>query len=753
MLRRLVLTLIFMLQIGCGGGSPSGSDSQGLAASNLPPRSSISTPSTTPTVGSTVQIDGTDSSDPEGSALSFRWSLNAPSGSAAQLLSITSSKTSFIPDITGVYTASLVVNDGAKDSAIASSIIVVGAIVSPAIQVDKAEPLSETVKLSLSGTVNGAVTWYADLRLIGSGNPTDGHSISWATSGVANGSHQILARIQTDANAYQDLQKTVTVSNSAISISALASGTTGTIFVDARAASVYGITNVSAKLDGRDLGVLTQPNACSQYCSGSNDLYRFTLDAATVGSGSHSVVITAYDANATSRSTTLSVPISNTPTVTVSSPSNGALAFGSLRISGTASSDKVGAVTTTIKLGDVQIHATQQSSFDTTFPLGGVTPGAYTLTVKSVDSIGLIAQVTRTVVVTSSAELAYAPVFTLPAGAQWLSSEGAKILYSLPEGGIILHDLQSSSQITLSSTSTLQYASNWQISGGRIYAQAKDSDCTITFNCVYEWLSNGVRRNLSTLSPFSSGSSYQENPLARDGFVIWTNWNGPSVGSYTLYDSSTQKFTKIVQPSSVNYLGNTNYDFSVASGIVDFWFWGQTGGNGAGSTFDIFNWRSDTATSTRITAGNARSIYPQVARARVAWQFSPAGGSADNSFTLMSQSGNSGTSQALGTYVTSFIAKDSVVAWISNLPGSGSLLTALTSTGTTRLSNAGSASLYANGAGIVIYGESGKVYAWSSDTAVKRLIFDTAPTKLLMTSGFIVIQFNSSVYLLRQGLL
>ncbi|NDC98624.1 MAG: hypothetical protein EB091_10535 [Betaproteobacteria bacterium] len=119
----------------------------------------------------------------------------------------------------------------------------------------------------------------------------------------------------------------------------------------------------------------------------------------------------------------------------------------------------------------------------------------------------------------------------------------------------------------------------------------------------------------------------------------------------------------------------------------------------------------------------------------------------------MSQSGNSGTSQALGTYVTSFIAKDSVVAWISNLPGSGSLLTALTSTGTTRLSNAGSASLYANGAGIVIYGESGKVYAWSSDTAVKRLIFDTAPTKLLMTSGFIVIQFNSSVYLLRQGLL
>jgi len=309
--RTFMFALSMLMLGGCGGGGaggdvnlpnspivspapPSGSGSltstdPSAPLGNIAPIALVKAPRTTPPVGTAVQLDGSDSVDPEGTALTYQWSLSAPNDSSARLTSSTSATATFVPDIAGTYVASLVVSDGAKASAMSSATIVIGANIPPAIQMDKAEPLSEATKLFLTGTVNGAVTWYLDLKLLGTGNASDSHSISWATSGVGNGSHQILARIQTGHNTYQELQRTVTVSNSAISISANALGTTGIIIIDTRASSAFGIKNVSARLDGKDLQSLTQPNACSRYCFGTNDIYRYTLNSATIGSalGSH----------------------------------------------------------------------------------------------------------------------------------------------------------------------------------------------------------------------------------------------------------------------------------------------------------------------------------------------------------------------------------------------------------------------------------------------------------------------------------
>lgn len=68
--------------------------------------------------GNTARFDGTDSSDPEGSALSFRWSiLNAPATSAAMLAGADTSTPSLQIDVDGTYEVELIVNDGAVDSA------------------------------------------------------------------------------------------------------------------------------------------------------------------------------------------------------------------------------------------------------------------------------------------------------------------------------------------------------------------------------------------------------------------------------------------------------------------------------------------------------------------------------------------------------------------------------------------------------------------------------------------------------------
>lgn len=68
-------------------------------------------------VSTLVSLDGTGSTDADKlDTLSYKWKLNAPSGSSAALSSEIISKPSFRPDIAGVYVASLVVSDGKASS-------------------------------------------------------------------------------------------------------------------------------------------------------------------------------------------------------------------------------------------------------------------------------------------------------------------------------------------------------------------------------------------------------------------------------------------------------------------------------------------------------------------------------------------------------------------------------------------------------------------------------------------------------------
>ncbi|MFN9185555.1 MAG: PKD domain-containing protein [Betaproteobacteria bacterium] len=308
LVQALAALVLMALLAGCGGGSSVESPAN---------RAPIATAALAPPVvaGTPVTLDGSASSDPDNDPLGFAWTLAAPPGSTATLSGAATARPVFTPDVPGTYTATLTASDGAA-SGTASVIVTVAApppVVPPAIALDQAEPLSGSVKLSLTGTVTGAVTWFADLRLLGSGNRADGHSVSWNTVGEANGPHQILAQIQRSGQPAIELRRTVVVSNSTVTLSATVSGTTGTIHVDARAASTFGISRVSASFDGTPFGSLTQPNACSRFCGGSNDVYRFVVDAAQAGSGPHTMVITAVDGGGGSRSLTVNVPVSNAP--------------------------------------------------------------------------------------------------------------------------------------------------------------------------------------------------------------------------------------------------------------------------------------------------------------------------------------------------------------------------------------------------------------------------------------------------------
>ncbi|HID41203.1 MAG TPA: hypothetical protein EYP33_03495, partial [Pyrodictium sp.] len=74
--------------------------------------------------GSTVILDGSGSSDPDGDTLSYQWVLTTvPEGSTATLLNDTSVSPSFVADVDGSYTLSLEVNDGTLGSTVDTVVI------------------------------------------------------------------------------------------------------------------------------------------------------------------------------------------------------------------------------------------------------------------------------------------------------------------------------------------------------------------------------------------------------------------------------------------------------------------------------------------------------------------------------------------------------------------------------------------------------------------------------------------------------
>jgi len=67
--------------------------------------------------GTLVTLDGSASADADGTPLTYRWSLTTkPAGSLAVLSSLTAVNPSFTADLSGIYVAQLIVNDGTEDS-------------------------------------------------------------------------------------------------------------------------------------------------------------------------------------------------------------------------------------------------------------------------------------------------------------------------------------------------------------------------------------------------------------------------------------------------------------------------------------------------------------------------------------------------------------------------------------------------------------------------------------------------------------
>lgn len=112
---------------------------------------------------STVQLDGSGSSDPDGDALMYMWSVLAPDGSMVMLSDPMIVDPTFEATMVGTYTATLVVNDGTVDSDPSMALIEAFDPMTPTLSIgdvdlQPTDPPSFQFPVTLEGTAPGVVT-------------------------------------------------------------------------------------------------------------------------------------------------------------------------------------------------------------------------------------------------------------------------------------------------------------------------------------------------------------------------------------------------------------------------------------------------------------------------------------------------------------------------------------------------------------------------------------------------------------------
>ena len=269
--------------------------------------------------------------------------------------------------------------------------------------------VSGTTSVSASATDNvgvAGVQFLLDGANIGSEDTTAPYSVSWNTTTASNGAHALTARARDAAgNTTTSATVTITVQNSApgdttlpnVTVTGPANGSTvsGTINATASATDNVGVVGVQFLVDGLNLGAedTTSPYSVSwptaSYTNGPHTLSARARDAA--GNMRTSAIITVTVQNQTSGDTT-------PPTVSLTSPANGATVSGNVPVSASAT-DNVGVVGVQFRLDGQNLGPEIIAApYAMTWNAAGSTPGSHTLTAIARDAAGNSRQATAIVV-------------------------------------------------------------------------------------------------------------------------------------------------------------------------------------------------------------------------------------------------------------------------------------------------------------------------------------------------------------------
>ena len=315
-------------------------------------------------VGSAANLDGSGSSSPQGSTLTYKWALLArPTGSTAALNDPTVQAPSFTLDKRGGYVGQLIVNDGVTDSA-PQTIAVTSSNRAPVANAGAAQ----TVSVGSTVTLDGSASSDPD------GLPL---TYQWRFTSIPNGSTATLSGATTSAPTFVgDLQGTYTA-ELVVSDGLLTSAPATVTITVGPNTSIY-FTPSPLNMNGNSTGTLV-----------------VTLGQ-TAGSGGVTVNLTSSDTSVATVPASVKVAAgSSTAAVTVTSLSKA----GSTTITGAASGYTSGTVTVTVitntmTVPNITVGKDLQGSASVNFSV--VTGASTTITVTTTDTSKILLSSTAT---------------------------------------------------------------------------------------------------------------------------------------------------------------------------------------------------------------------------------------------------------------------------------------------------------------------------------------------------------------------
>ena len=289
--------------------------------------------------------------------------------------------------------------------------------------------VSGTATLSANAADNvgvAGVQFKVDGVNVGAEDTSSPYSVQWNTTAAGTGGHQITAVARDAAgNTTTSAPVTVTVSNAdaqapAVSLTAPASGATisGTTTVSADASDNVGVLGVQFKVDGANLGA-----------EDTSAPYGITWNTSTAGNGTHSLTAVARDAAGnTTTSAARTVTVANgggdlqAPTVSVTSPANGATVSGSVSVTASAS-DNIGVAGVQFKVDGVNFGTEDtRYPYRRTWDASTATSGTHSLTAVARDAAGnTTTSAVVTVTVNNADTVAPTISFTSPASGATVS--------------------------------------------------------------------------------------------------------------------------------------------------------------------------------------------------------------------------------------------------------------------------------------------------------------------------------------------
>ena len=404
-------------------------------------------------------------------------------------------------------------------------------------------PLNRIVTVNTLSNSNNIqkVTYYMDTIRIGESGVNPNFPLNIDTSRYTNGNHRLDHELKVDDASYVIFNTPIATNNTNLSLSLSLKAQTGLIPVVAHATSKEKIDGVKFYLDEILMAYITEKNYCSDRygCGDNNDSYMWGWNSENYSPQTYTIKAEVSDAGGEYLSKEITHDLNNPPVLNVNSPIADSVVGNTLIINGTVLDDQNN-TTVTIKIGNVAIYSSTDTTFSTSYNMSDLPEKIYTIEIKATDPDNKSTIIIRNVLYKVDSDLTAWKILGKENTLQKINSG-----YLVSQNGDILNKLNISTDITTSNN--LDIVRDNRIS----YLDIQNSGKSVFYGNT-ELRVSQIFLAENDLSIIGEG----QHPILNDDYSLW-------ISSYYnkmyLYSFDTGTALAVEKPTDSKYWLNWSY--------------------------------------------------------------------------------------------------------------------------------------------------------------------------------------------------